>query len=221
MLEQKDGNQIAAVLIRNRGRLVVELRNAKNDTFTASFTSAPASDSQFVSHLEEFARAATSGIPEGDREKFHPYLTRLLADVLQHCHGTLMAVNVPPTDGKAPTGLEDGVWLANPVNLAGAHKIAATARDAASLASLQAAEALLTGMIGSDGVVIFGTNGMILGYRIFLKPTDDEKKALPDKGGGRRRTFALMQCRLGPNLKAAFIRSQDGDTECAVATNHE
>ena len=48
-------------------------------------------------------------------------------------------------------------------------------------------------MVRSDGVVVFATNGSVVGYRIFLKPNDEEKKELPDKGGGRRRTFALMQ----------------------------
>jgi hypothetical protein len=69
-------------------------------------------------------------------------------------------------------------------------------------------------MISSDGVVIFGTNGTLLAYRVFLKPTDDEKKILPDKGGGRRRTYALMLSRMDHALKAALFRSQDGDTEC-------
>jgi hypothetical protein len=69
-------------------------------------------------------------------------------------------------------------------------------------------------MIASDGVVVFGTNGTLLGYRIFLKPTEEEKKDLPDKGGGRRRTYALMQRRLGAMLRAVLFRSQDGNTEC-------
>jgi len=69
-------------------------------------------------------------------------------------------------------------------------------------------------MIASDGVVIFGTDGSLLGYRVFLRPTEDEKKSLPDRGGGRRRTYALMKQRLGADLKAALFRSQDGDTEC-------
>lgn len=221
MLERRGEPQAAAVLIRNRGHLVVELCNAKSDILTVSFTSAPASDSQFTKHLHSFSSVVTSNVSQDNRETFHPYLIRLLTDVLQHCHGTLMAVSVPLGDGKAPPGLEDGVWLPNPIDLAAAHNIAAHVRDAASLAALQADEALLSGMIGSDGVVIFGTNGTILGYRIFLKPNDDEKKVLPDRGGGRRRTFALLQHRLGPTLKAAFIRSQDGDTESAVAINHD
>ena len=109
------------------------------------------------------------------------------------------------------------MWLSSPIDLAGAHRRAVEGKDAQSLADLQASEALLGGMISSDGVVVFGTNGTILGYRIFLKPLDEEKKDLPEKGGGRRRTYALMQRRLGNELKATFFRSQDGETECQTA----
>jgi len=211
------GPSLSAVLIHNRGHLVVELRNTKNETFTASFTSAHASESHFAKHLADFASAVCHDVPEEQRAKFTPYLIRLLTDALQHCHGTLLAAHVPPGDGHAPEAVKDGVWLTTPIDLAGAHRAAVEAKDAQSLAGLQAFEALLGGMIASDGLVIFGTDGTVLGYRVFLKPTDEEKKNLPDRGGGRRRTYALMERRLGAELKAVFFRSQDGETECKRA----
>lgn len=150
----------------------------------------------------------------GQRTKVEPYFVRLLLDTLQRCHGTLLGAHVPPGHGQAPEPLSDGVRLAAPLDLAAAHRAAVESDNAQALASLQALEALLAGMVASDGVVVFGTNGTVLGYRIFLRPTEEEKKGLPDKGGGRRRTYALMQQRLGPLLKAALFRSQDGETEC-------
>jgi hypothetical protein len=202
------------ILIRNRGRLVVELRNANNDKFTASFTSAPASESVFAANVATFASAAVESLGGDQRKRFEPYLVRLLTDTLQHCHGTLLAVIVSPEDGHAPESMKDGVWLATQIDIANAHQTAIDSKDAQSLATLQAFEALVSGMISSDGVVVFGTNGTLLGYRVFLKPTDEEKRNLPEKGGGRRRTYALMQKRIGSELKAALFRSQDGDTEC-------
>ncbi|MCY2954621.1 MAG: hypothetical protein NTU53_22045 [Planctomycetota bacterium] len=207
------------VLIRNRGRLVVELRNAKRELFTACFTSAAASDSVFAQYVSDFAGVVSSGIAPEHGKSFALYLSRLLGDILQHCHGALLAAHVPPANGTAPDKLKDGVWLAVPVGLASAHQAAVNGNDAQSLSTLQALEALLGGMIRSDGVVVFGTNGTVVGYRIFLKPTDKENKNLPDKGGGRRRTYALMKRRLGAKLKAAFFRSHDGDTECAKAAS--
>ncbi len=86
-------------------------------------------------------------------------------------------------------------------------------QDADSLADLEAAEALLDGMLNSDGVVVLGPDGSVLAYRVFLKPTDEEKRTLPERGGGRRRTFELMKARVGKTLRAAFFRSQDGETD--------
>jgi hypothetical protein len=73
-------------------------------------------------------------------------------------------------------------------------------------------------MINSDGVVLLSTDGSILAYRIFLKAADEEKTRIPEQGGGRRRTFELMKIRLDTELKAAFFRSQDGNTGCGRAT---
>lgn len=205
------------LIIRNRGRLVVELHNTKQETFTATFTAAEATKSQLAGHVADFASVVSTSSAEDVRERFATYLARTLLDFLQHCHGTLLAAHVPPKNSEPPELLTDGVWLKDPLDLAGVYQVAVESSDAQSLAVLQAYESLLIGMIASDGVVVFGTNGTLLGYRVFLKPTEEEKKSLPDKGGGRRRTYALMEQRLGEQLKAALFRSQDGDTECRKA----
>jgi hypothetical protein len=203
------------VLIRNRGRLVVELVNAKNQTFTASFTSAPPAPSPLAIHVHDFAIAATALMPEGQSANFRPYFERLMMDLLQRCHGTLMCVHAPPLDGEPPPReLGDGVWLNPPVDLASLHTAAAASGTAEALADLQAMEALLSGMVNSDGLVVLGTQGQLLAYSVFLKPNDEEKRILPEKGGGRRRTYELMRLRLGTDLRAAFFRSQDGETDC-------
>jgi hypothetical protein len=193
---------------------VVEAKNAKSEVFTASFTSAPAGKSPFADHVDTFAAAVCTHMEASNRQLFQPYLRRLLNASLQHCHGTLLAAHTIPAGGLCPESLSDGVWLSPPLDLVGTFIAAHDGKDAESLAALQASEALLGGMINSDGLVIFGTNGTILGFRVFLKPTDDEKKAASHKGGGRRRTYELMKIRLGIDLKAAFFRSQDGETAC-------
>lgn len=207
---------VPAILIRNRGHFVVEVKNASNATFTASFTSAPAARPPLLNDIIRFSSAICSALSGDSASQFSQYANRLLLELLQHCHGTLLAATVAPEGGTCPEELRDGVWLTPSLNLAEAYNEAISARDAESLATLQSYESLLEGMIGSDGVVVFSTNGHLLGYRIFLKPTDEEKKNAPDKGGGRRRTYELMKGRLGTSLKAAFFRSQDGATECKV-----
>jgi len=205
-----------SIIIRNRGRLIVELRNAKGETFTAIFTSAVASGSNLATEVKKFVSATVSLLSQERRERFEPYLVRILLDILQHSHGTLLAAHVPLENGQLPDTLKDGVWLNKSIDIADVYHTALDTNDAQSLASLQAIETLLTGMIASDGIVVFGTDGTLLGYRVFLKPTEEESRNLPHKGGGRRRSYALLEQRLEANLRAALFRSQDGDIECRV-----
>jgi hypothetical protein len=204
------------LFLRNRGHLVVEMFNSRGDSFTASFTSTSIKTSEFGSDIAKLSQAATSDLEDKSREGFLRYIQRMLGDILQHCHGTLIAVYRSSSES-VPPDFSDGVWLAAPLDIAAVHAQAVAAKDAESLATLQSLESLLRGMIDSDGVVVLGTSGNILGYRVFLKPSDDEKKAASHKGGGRRRTYELMKSRLNSSLRAAFFRSQDGDTECEVA----
>ncbi len=47
-----------------------------------------------------------------------------------------------------------------------------------------------------------------------LEASGKERSKLPERGGGRRRTYELMKLRLNGIFKAVFFRSQDGETEC-------
>ncbi len=213
----QDGGASAILVIRNRGHLVVEIRNSKRDVFTASLTSAAATESHFATHVGTLVEAATADLKPEVTEAFGPYLRRFLGDTLQRSHGTLCAVVKPPADHAAPLGFAKSVWLAEPFRWAEAHADARLHKSADALARLQAVESLVVGMIHSDGVVVLGSDGTVRGYRAFLSPDDEERKRQEAEGGGRRRTYALMRGRLGAELRAAFFRSQDGDTECERA----
>lgn len=75
-------------------------------------------------------------------------------------------------------------------------------------------------MLHCDGVVVFDTSGQIRAFRTFLDPTPEEKRSIPDQGGGRRRAFELMTGRVKRGeYVAALFRSQDGDTKCVEDEN--
>lgn len=211
----QDAGDSPVLVIRNRGHLVVELRNAKNQVFTASLTSALAAESHFVQHIGTFVEALTSEASSPTAVlPFKPYASRFLADVLQRCHGTLCAVHRHQRGAARPDQFSKSIWLKEPLQWLAAHSEAVAHQTAESLSSLQAIESLISGMIHSDGVVIFGTDGSILGYRAFLNSTDGERQQQETEGGGRLRTYALMRGRLGGDFRAVFFRSQDGATKC-------
>jgi len=208
------GRDEPVIIIRNRGHLTVELRSATGDRFNAVLTTSSAKTSSLEKHVEIFVTAATEALMDG--EDFRPYLRRLLTDTLQRCHGTLLGVVEDQQTEIDPT-FRDGTWPSPRIALAELRAAAAKTATADSLADLTAAEVLVQGMINSDGIVLFGSDGSVLAFRVFLKPNDEEATKLPESGGGRRRTYELMKLRLGAAFKAVFFRSQDGQTACERA----
>lgn len=209
------GKESPIILIRNRGHFVVELYSTVASRFTVALTTTPAQASPLESHVSKFVDVAGG---HSCAPGFAAYLKRLLTSILQDCHGALLAViDSPSIDSKEPT-LTDGVWTSPSIPLSELHSNAVASGSAEALAALQGAETLIAGMIDSDGVVVFGTDGSVLAFRVFLKADEKERTAIPEKGGGRRRTFELMKMRLGTVFKAVFFRSQDGETMCERAS---
>jgi hypothetical protein len=206
------GNEAPIVLIRNRGRLVVELSNTLDKRFTVALTTTPAQPSRLETDVRAFVDVVSSRVEDSSR--FRSYLGGFLTQILQDCHGTLLAAIDADATNLGDSTLADAVWPMPRLSLSQLHARALETGTADSLADLQGAETLIAGMVNSDGVVLFGTNGALLAYRLFLKPTDSEKTYIPEKGGGRRRTFELMTIRLQNIFKAVLFRSQDGDTIC-------
>src|SRR5262249_31943611 len=115
------GANSPVLLIRNRGRLLIEIVSATGETFTASFTSEQDAESPLAEHVAKFVDAATERVPNEHTEQFKLYLNRLLIEILQHCHGTLLAVHVRNEHDTCPEKLKSGVWLANPLVLVDAY----------------------------------------------------------------------------------------------------
>jgi hypothetical protein len=209
------GEGIPVILVRNRGHFVVDLRTTTNKHFTATLKTTPAEPSPLDKHVEAFSKAACSDIPES--RVFQSYLRRLITAILQDCHGTLLAVIEPLKSGKPHASLKDGVWPTPALTLSDLHARARSARTSDALADLIAAETLLRGMVNSDGLVVFGSDGTVLAYHVFLKPSSTERGQISEEGGGRRRTYELMRQRLKSRFKAVLMRSQDGGTKCEVS----
>jgi len=83
---------------------------------------------------------------------------------------------------------------------------------------IQANEALLAGMLNSDGVVVFGTNGTVSRYRIFLKPRRAGERGASHKGGGRRRTFELMREGWARSSRLRFAVRRTRDRMCELGS---
>ncbi len=207
------GQSVQLMLIKNCGHQAVELHNTLGSRLTAVFRIASASHLGMDSQIKLFADFAAESL--NDAFEFRAYLRRILSTTIQHCHGTLLAV-IPPFDGLTPSSIGNAVRPDPKIDLAELHGAALRLRDADSLADLRAGEVLLAGMIASDGIVVFGSDGTVRAYRSFIKPEPVEALLLPSEGGARRRAFELMKLRIPTQYVAAFYRSQDGETRCEV-----
>ncbi|HEV2646132.1 MAG TPA: hypothetical protein VGU46_07190 [Acidobacteriaceae bacterium] len=210
------GTANPVLLIRNRGYQTVELLTGEAARFTAILKSTVPATPELEVHVSTLVDAIVSTLSAA--EDFKAYLNRLLLRLIQRCHGTLLAV-CPVSVGMPKAALADSTQPSPRIDFHMLHTIAQREKDANSLSDLQAAEALLQGMIGSDGVVVFSSDGKVLAYRAFLKPSVREEKQIGKDGGGRKRTYNLMKLRIPKTFSAVFFRSQDGATGCHRSTN--
>ena len=125
-------------------------------------------------------------------------------------HGTL-AVVLPRTKRSLPKIFKDGIPLSPAVSVAEPISALIQHETCAANTTLQAKGALIMGMLLSDGITAFASDGSVRGYKIFLKHPSG--KTNPNAGGARRRTFELLKSRVGKELTCAFMQSQDGATD--------
>lgn len=133
------------------------------------------------------------------------YLSRVLYNSLRTSHGTLLAV----TDRRSPPVkiFDDGIKLSAPLDFPS--KISEAKKYNGNFDKLNSMSSLLSGMVGSDGIVLFDDKARVLGFNYFVRA----KQRSRESGGARRRAFATLSSHLGNGVIGAFIQSQDGWSE--------
>lgn len=154
-----------------------------------------------------------------EKSGFERYLSSLLARCLNESHGTILVSRVGQPIVKVK-GMKDAVVLDPPLDIAGAFLSYKSEPNAEAMLELQRSEALLIGMLQSDGIVVFDDTGKVSAYRVFFKegPAKGARgkrgatTAAPE-GGARRRAYEGLKLLVGSELNGALFRSQDGLTE--------
>ncbi len=208
----------AALLLRNCAKNSVELLSSDGRRMEFGLTSSKPLGQSISSAYLTLAQELTSGVDEAIRANAAVYLRRLIALICQRCHGTIIVV-IPKDETVVPKTLCDGVVLEDPIDLLAAFHELHSETTAATLARLSAREAVLRGMIQSDGITVLSSDGKVLAFRVFVKPDERELTSLDSlsvRGGARSRAFELLKLRLGNPVSCVFFRSQDGRTKCVV-----
>ena len=204
-------------LFRHSAENTVEIITGNGSRLEISLTTAMPSSQPMSGLVFEFATVACSEVPEEDREQATGYLARTLTDLLRVSHGALLAI-APSKKKLDKEKLSDGVILPEPIPLIQTMLGAIRGKAATEASKLRSEESLLRGMITTDGVTVFGTDGSIRAFRVFVRPDGNRGQGGPlgNAGGARSRAFAVLRGYVGKSLRAALFRSQDGRMEVAV-----
>ncbi|MBN9682035.1 MULTISPECIES: hypothetical protein [unclassified Corallococcus] len=165
--------------------------------------------------LDALASAVTEQVLPSSREYARGFFQRVLFEVMQSSHGTLVAVL--PRERAGSALFVDGILLPRPMDVVALLDRHHATQDGSAASAVRAASQLLRGMMATDGITVLRADGCILGYNVFVRHPETLARQPGFFGGARRRTFEVLCAALGNELAAAFIRSQDGDVACRRA----
>jgi len=156
--------------------------------------------------LKEFITCITRDVPGEFQEQVAEFYLGVFSGVLRAGHGTLAAA-VAGTKRAMPKAFKDGTTVKPQIAVVDRIKDVLEKTDCTSNTRLQASSALITGMLLSDGITVFGSDGSVRAYNAFVKNPKDGNSAI---GGARARAFKVMSGLVGSDLIGAFMQSQDG-----------
>ena len=172
------------------------------------FTNSKTTGAGDTGELAELCGLICSGLSGNLAGSCKTYLESLLSSALRAAHGALIAV---VSKSKVPAFLAD--CTATKPQISVSEAVDAVLKDAAAIPQLSALESIVSGMLASDGIVVFDTKANIIAYNAFVR-----LKASNVVGGARRRAFGALCARVGSGLVAAFFLSQDGSSDLRKAT---
>ena len=201
---------LPCVVIRRVAESCVEVQGGRGNRICLYMSDQRSDTPSPMGAIEKFCGAATRTVVEPARADTTRYLYRTLVSQLIESHGTLMAVQ-SGLRRKIPEQLSDCVRLPQPLSIARRIAEYREHKDEEAVAKIASATALLKGMLGSDGIILFRSDASITAYRAFLRLRASSQLVAP--GGARRRTFEGLKTLVGRELEAVLMRSQDGLTE--------
>ena len=209
LLVNKGDQQIPVLMVRPLAENVVELRGVGGSGLVAYFGATKALNVSPVEAIDTLAANIVREVNEKLREQTFAFFERIIANALRASHGTLAAVQ-PSRKRVFPPALRDGIRLEKRMHFADDIAALVARGDCSVNTRLHCAGALITGMLLSDGITLFGSDGSVRGYNIFVKHKPGTSNR---SGGARHRTFDTLCAMIGTHLDCVLMQSQDGAVE--------
>lgn len=204
------GSPPFVALIEKIDPKTVAITGSRGNTLQIAFstTRSPEDETGINSFSASCCKAASA-------EGFSSYFQKFLFRALNESHGSILVCGTSRPI-KSIKGMSDAVLIDPPLDIHAAFSSYRSISSSESILELQRTEALLIGMLQSDGIVVFSEEGTVIAYRVFYKDTRSKKGATKSAeapiGGARRRAFEGVKALVGTDIKSALFRSQDGIT---------
>jgi hypothetical protein len=208
LVEQGDP-EVPALLVHQVAENMVALTGVRGSSITVSFGAARTPQVSPTEARAALVSAIVRDVVSDVQEQAAAFYHAIFSGVLRAAHGTL-AVVVPSSKRSLPALFRDGVPLEKPVSASDSIRELLRSDSSAASTRLQGQAALISGMLLSDGITAFASDGSVKAYNIFIK--HPKGTSTSTHGGARRRTFDVLSSKVGSHLTFAFMQSQDGAT---------
>lgn len=209
--ETAEGTRGPIAFIRALGSKAVEIKGT--NTHLIISVSITETEIEFEAEMDKLVTALVGDIEEGVKPTTKIYFRKLLEEATNESHGCIVAIiqDQEQIIKKFRDTYPDGVYLLEPIDLAGYVKEVGLSGDTAAYMFLRTYGIMIKRMIGFDGITLLTTKGRVCGYNIFVPVT----KVGGDTdlvGGARTRAFRTLTD--SSLARFCLFRSEDGKTEC-------
>lgn len=196
------------------GENVVEVRGAHGHGLQFYLSGARVDAKQPGELVQAFVQAVSRDADEDIVVPLQIFYARVAADLTRGLHGCLIAV-IPKSDQHLEI-FTDAILLQEPVAIPESVRACMLHAGSVESAVLYARSNLIRGMLSCDGITLFRSDGVLIGYNAFVPLLTRDR---PDLGGARRRAYNSLRSYLGKGVNLAIYRSQDGSLDFAEAPN--
>jgi len=207
-------NGVFCILLQKISPTMIRISGSNGNALSIVFSTVREEGSPTDS-VKQFANCCCVHIENsGGKLGFSDYLAQLLDEALAASHGTILVCATLEKFSAIPD-LKIGTPVEPKLDLADRFATYRESNTADSILKLQSCEELLKGFVACDGIVVFDTQGGVLAYRAFYRPSAPATPAEEGVvGGARTKAFTGIRELAGSSLVSALLRSQDGFTDC-------
>jgi hypothetical protein len=203
---------IPVLMLRQVSRNVIELKGVSKASLLIHFGATRDGGISPAPLINKFVSALTRDVSAEHQEQTAAFYRRIMSIVAHAGHGTLASI-VGRRTRALPRQFKDAITIDPPLPVPLRVSDLLKVENCSSNTQLLAYNALITGMLLSDGITVFGSDGTVRAYNVFVTHPR-QKSAEATAGGARRRTYSVLSAMVQKgNLEGAFMQSQDGHVE--------